>query len=371
MTNEQVIEAVNRLTETYNALRDTFNTDFAEVKRQAAILQPLYKNGQIIWDGREDFQMTDEPLTNLIGVGTGTVAKYGKWNAQYMLKLTGHTVISNCETQTPTNYIVIKVKLPENKDGAFFIKYANSDNWRHGITTAWMCKADKSIKKLLGSQVADKHSDYGKSVVFSPKNQDAWDSRYYQWIAFNYNKEDIIKDNDGYSYIALSSSSSDWYLGGWAVAERNTDFMWTPARIFDLDFYNPTNKSTHNSLSAGLTLSYFAANKKHTNVRIPYSKTGNLIIGILCWADHYTPNPSFTGFKTNAEFNFDKIVCGNFAKIKQNLPNYQWGFIHVPEQEVIQNTIEINGLKLLQFNIDVPENERAFHFAGMFTETEV
>ena len=194
MTNEQVIEAVNRLTETYNALRDTFNTDFAEVKRQAAILQPLYKNGQIIWDGREDFQMTDEPLTNLIGVGTGAVSRYGKWNAQYMLKLTGHTVISNCETQTPSNYVVIKVKLPENKDGTFFIKRSNDDNWSYGIATAWMCNTDKSIKKLLGSQVADKHADYGKSVVFNPKNQDAWDSRYYQWTAFNYNKEDIIKN---------------------------------------------------------------------------------------------------------------------------------------------------------------------------------
>lgn len=371
MTNEQVIEAVNRLTESYNSLRDAFNADFAEVKRQAALLQPLYKNGQIIWDGREDFQMTDEPLTNLIGVGTGAVAKYGKGYAQYMIKFTGHTVISNCETQTPINYIVIKVKLPENKDGAFFIKPANNDSWAYGIATAWMCNSDKSIKKLLGSQVADKHSDYGKSVVFNPKNQDAWDSRYYQWIAYNYNKEDIIKDDEGYSYIALSSSVSTWYLGGWAVAERNTDFMWTPTRIFDLDFYNPTNKSTSNSLSAGLTQSYFAANKKHTNVRISYSKTGNLIIGILCWVDHYTPNPIFTGFKTNAEFNFDKIVCGNFAKIKQNLPNYQWGFVHVLENEVLQNTIEINGLKLLQFNIDVPENERAFHFAGMFTETEV
>ena len=91
----------------------------------------------------------------------------------------------------------------------------------------------------------------------------------------------------------------------------------------------------------------------------------------MCWADHYTPNPIFSGFKTNTEFSFDKIVCGNFAKIKQNLPNYQWGFIHVPENEVIQNTVEINGLKLLQFNIDVPENERHFYFAGMFTETEV
>jgi|GEM_PF-1021272 len=371
MTNEQVIEAVNRLTETYNALRNTFNTDFTEVKRQAAILQPLYKNGQIIWDGREDFQMTDEPLTNLIGVGTGAVAKYGKWNAQYMINFTGHTVISNCETQTPINYIVIKVKLPENKDGTFFIKHANSDSWAHGITTAWMCNSDKSIKKLLGSQVADKHADYAKSVVFNPKNQDAWDSRYYQWVAFNYNKEDIIKDDEGYSYIALSSSASTWYIGGWAVAERNTDFMWTPARIFDLEFYNPTSKSTHNSLAGGLTLSYFNQNKKYTNVRIPYSKTGNLIIGVLCLTDHYTPSPIFTGFKTNIEFDFDKIVCGNFAKIKQNLPNYQWGFVHVPENEVIQNTVEINGLKLLQFNIDVPENERYFYFAGMFTETEV
>ena len=370
MTNEQVIEAVNRLTETYNALRDTFNTDFTEVKRQAAILQPLYKSGQIIWDGREDFQMTDEPLTNLIGVGTGAVAKYGKWSSQYMITINGHTPISNCETQTPTNYIVVKVKLPENKDGAFFIKYANKDSWAYGITTAWMCSSDKSIKKLLGSQVADKHSDYGKSVVFNPKNQDAWDSRYYQWTAFNYNKEDIIKNDEGYSYIALSSSASTWYLGGWAVAERNTDFMWTPTRIFDLEFYNPTNKSASNSLSAGLTLSEFAQNKKHINVRVSYLKAENLIIGILCPIEHYTPNPIFSGFKTNTEFGFDKIVCGNFAKIKQNLPNYQWGFVHVPENEVIQNTIEINGLKLLQLNIEVPENERGFYFAGMFTEQE-
>ncbi|UTC77563.1 hypothetical protein E4O04_05920 [Treponema sp. OMZ 799] len=367
MTNEQILEAVNRLTETYNEVK----AGLGEVKKQAALLQPLYKNGQIIWDGREDFQMTDEPITNLIGVGTQAITKYGKWYAQYMIKLTGHTVISNCETQTPTNYIVVKIKLPENKDGTFFIKYANSDNWSHGIATAWMCNADKSIKTLLGSQVADKHADYAKSVVFNPKNQDAWDSRYYQWIGFNYNKEDIIKDDEGYSYIALSGSVATWNIGGWAVAERNTDFLWTPARIFDLEFYNPASKSTHNSLFRGLTLSHFIANKKHTNIKIPYSKTGNLIIGIFCSTDHLTPNPAFSGFKTNTEFPFDKIICGNFAKIKQPLHDYQWGFVHVPEQEVIQNTVEINGLKLLQFNIDVPENERHFYFAGMFTESEV
>ena len=184
MNNEQVIEAVNRLTETYNEVK----AELKEAKSQAALLQPLYKNGQIIWDGREDFKMTDEPIINLIGVGTAAVSRYGKWYAQYMIKITGHTLISNCETQTPINYVVIKIKLPKNKDGAFFIKYANADSWTHGIPTAWMCNSDKSIKTLLGAQVADKHNDYAKSVVFNPKNQDAWDSRYYQWIAFNYNK---------------------------------------------------------------------------------------------------------------------------------------------------------------------------------------
>ena len=365
MNNEQVIEAVNRLTETYNEVK----AELKEAKSQAALLQPLYKNGQIIWDGREDFMMTDEPIINLITVGTAAVSKYGKWYAQYMIKITGHTPISNCETQTPINYVVIKIKLPKNKDGAIFIKYANADSWNHGIPTAWMCNSDKSIKTLLGAQVADKHNDYAKSVVFNPKNQDAWDSRYYQWIAFNYNKEDIIKDDEGYSYIALSNSVGTWYVGGWGIAERNTDFMWTPTRVFDLEFYNQISKSTHHSLLAGLTMSYFVSNKKHTNIRVPYSKTGNLIIGILCLTDHYTPNPIFSGFKTNTGFNFDKIVCGNFAKIKQPLRDYQWGFVHIPEQEVVQNTVEINGLKFLQFNMDIPENERCFYFAGMFTET--
>lgn len=93
--------------------------------------------------------MTDEPLTNLIGVGTGAVVKYGKWYVQYMTKLTGHTIISNCETQTPVNYIVIKVKLPENKDGAFFYKIRKFDNWRHGITTsAWLCVRICYVLKL-------------------------------------------------------------------------------------------------------------------------------------------------------------------------------------------------------------------------------
>lgn len=46
MTNEQVIEAVNRLTETYNALRDTFNTDFTGSKRQAAIYNHFTKTAK-------------------------------------------------------------------------------------------------------------------------------------------------------------------------------------------------------------------------------------------------------------------------------------------------------------------------------------
>ena len=367
MTNEQILQAVNRLTDTYNQLNDRL----VLLQQTGQLPTPLYSNARIIWDGREDFQMTDEPLTNLIGVGTGAVAKYGKWQAQYMVKFTEHTVISNCETQTPINYIVIKVKLPENKDGTFFIKYANSDNWRHGITTAWMCKADKSIKTLLGSQVADKHTDYGKSVAFNPKNQDAWVSRYYQWIGFNYNKGDIIKDGDGYSYIALSSSSSDWYLGGWAVAERNTDFVWTPAHIFDLDFYGATGKATNAGLYEQLTASSFAANKTHKDVRVPYQRTGkDILIGILCWDDYNIPNPVFSGAKTQNVYRYDAVPAGNFARIRNNFTKYRWGFVHVSAQEAAANTTDISGLHCLQLDIKISENERAFYFAGMFTESE-
>lgn len=60
--------------------------------------------------------------------------------------------------------------------------------------------SDMLCAETLGSQVADKHVDYAaKKALFLIQNQDAWDSRYYQWISFNYNKEDIIKDDEGYS----------------------------------------------------------------------------------------------------------------------------------------------------------------------------
>lgn len=371
MTNEQVIEAVNRLTETYNALRDTFNTDFAEVKKQANLLQPLYKNGQIIWDGREDFQMTDEPLQDIISVGAGSISRYGKWNAQYMIKVDGKTKITNCETQLPTDYIVIRVKLPTNKNGTFFFKEANADNYGHGIKTAWMCDVAKKPRILLGTQGADKYADYGRSVIFNSKNQFAWDSRYYQWLGFNYNINDMIVDDKGYSYIAVSSSVSTWYIGGWAVAERTGFFNWTSSCIFYGDFYNQKTKAIFTDLHKGLTRARFDANKKHTGIRIPFEYPDNLIIGILTPTDHHIVNPVFSGSKTKNLYRFDRIPCGTFVKIRQPIDGWQWGFVHVPEDEVYNNLVEIHRQPFLEIDIDVPENERHFYFAGMFTETVV
>lgn len=371
MTNEQIMQAVNRLTDTYNRLNDKIDRNLVLLQQSGQLPTPLYKHAQIIWDGLSDYQMTDEPITDIINVGAGTVKKYGKWNAQYMIHCEGKTAITNCTNQIPVNYVVIKFK-PTDKDGAFFIKHANTDSWAHGIISAWLADpVSKAPVTFLGSECADKHAGVGKSVALGPDNAQAWVSRYYQWIAFNYNSADLHLDDNGYAYIALSSSVATWYIGGWAFAERNTDFVWTPVHVFDLDFYGATDKATHNSLNEQLTLSHFAPSKTFKNVRIPYQKTGkDILIGVLCWNDYNIPNPVFSGAKTQNVYRYDAIPAGNFARIRHDVFKYRWSFIHVPAQEVAANTVDISGLHCLQLDIQVPENERHFYFAGMFTESE-
>lgn len=368
MTNEQILQAVNRLTDTYNALNDKL----VLLQQSGQLPTPLYSNARIIWDGLSDYQLTDEPITDIINVGAGAVKKYGKWNTQYMVTVEGKTAITNCTNQIPVNYVVIKFKPRANKDGTFFIKHANHDSWAHGVISAWLADpVSKAPVTFLGSECADKHSDIGKSVTLSPDNAHAWVSRYYQWIAFNYNSSDLQFDSDGYAYIALSSSVATWYIGGWAYAERNTDFVWTPAHIFDLDFYGATGKATNTGLYEQLTASVFAVNKTHKDVRIPYQKTGtDILIGILCRDDYNIPNPVFSGAKTQNVYRYDAIPAGNFARIRNDFTKYRWSFVHVSAQETAANTVDISGFKCLQLDIQIPENERAFYFAGMFTESE-
>lgn len=368
MTNEQILQAVNRLTDTYNALNDKL----VLLQQSGQLPTPLYSNARIIWDGLSDYQLTDPPITDIINVGAGQIKKYGKWNAQYAVTVEGKTAITNCINQVPTNYAVIRVKPTAGKDGTFFIKYANPDNWGHGTLSAWLADSvSKTPVTFLGSACADKHSDVGKSVALGPDNAHAWVSRYYQWVGFNYSGADLHLDNDGYAYIVLSSSVASWLVGGWAVAERNTDFLWTPARVFDLDFYGAAGKSTHTSLAEQLTTSRFDANKTHKDIRIPYQKTGkDILIGILCWDDYNIPNPVFSGAKTQNVYRYDAIPAGNFARIRHDITKYRWSFVHISAQEVASNTVDISGLHCLQLDIKIPENERAFYFAGAFTESE-
>ena len=368
MTNEQILQAVNRLTDTYNVLNDKL----VLLQQSGQLPTPLYSNARVIWDGLADYQLTDEPITDIINVGAGAVKKYGKWNTQYMVTVEGKTAITHCTNQIPVNYVVIKFKPRANKDGTFFIKHANHDSWAHGIISAWLADpTSKAPVTFLGSVCADKHADVGKSVTLNPLNAHAWDSRYYQWLGSNYNAADLQLDNEGYAYFALSSSVATWYIGGWATAERNTDFVWTPARVFDLDFYGAAGKSTHNSLAEQLTMSRFDANKAHKDVRIPYQRTAkDILIGILCWDDYNIPNPVFSGAKTQQTYRYDAIPAGNFARIRHDVFKYRWSFVHVSAQEVAANTVDISGFKCLQLNIQVPENERSFYFAGAFTESE-
>ena len=273
MTNEQVMQAVNRLTDTYNQL----NENLMLLQRGGRLPTPLYKNAHIIWDGRADYQMTNAPITDVLNVGAGQVKKYGKWNAQWMLLIENKTAITNCTNQVPTDYAVIRAKPTAAKDGTFFIKHANTDNWGHGIVSVWIADpVSKAPVTFLGSSCADKHADVGKSVTLSPHNAPAWDSRYYQWLSYNYNAEDLKLDSDGYAYFALSSSVATWYIGGWALAERNTGFLWTSARIFDLDMYGALAKSIHTGLNEQLTVSRFDANKTYKSVR--QSRPRNLTV---------------------------------------------------------------------------------------------
>lgn len=372
MTNEQILQAVNRLTQTYNDYTTQFDEKINLLLQGGRLPTPLYSNARIIWDGLADYQLTDPPITDIINVGAGAVKKYGKWNAQSMVTVEGKTAITNCTNQVPVNYAVIKFKPSANKDGTFFIKYPNADNWAHGIISAWLADpVSKAPVTFLGSACADKHSDIGKSVALGPDNAHAWVSRYYQWVAYNYNGSDLHLDSDGYAYIALSSSVATWYIGGWAVAERNTDFLWTPVRVFDLDFYGATGKTTYDSLLEQLTESYFSANKAHKNVRVPYQKTGkDILIGVLCLDNYNIPNPVFSGANTQNVYRYDVIPAGNFARIRHDVFKYRWSFVHVSAQEAAANTIDISGLHCLQLDIKISENERAFYFAGMFTESE-
>lgn len=368
MTNEQVMQAVNRLTDTYNQL----NENLMLLQRGGRLPTSLYKNAKIIWEGLTDYKMTDEPITDIINVGSGVVEHFDRWNLKWFVRVHLKSPITNCSNQIPVNYVVIRAKPAAAEDGTFFIKYPNADNWIHGIVSVWLADpTSKAPVTFLGSSCADKHTNIGKSVTLNPHNAPAWDSRYFQWLGYNYNATDLQLDSDGYAYFALSSSIATWNIGGWALAERNTDFLWTPARIFDLDMYGATAKSSHDTLQEGLTLSCFDANRTYKGVRIPYQRTGkDLLIAFLCWDGDAIANPVFLGAKTQNVYRYDAIPAGNFARIRNDIAKYRWGFVHVSASEAAANTVDISGFKCLQLDIQIPECERAFYFAGAFTESE-
>ena len=364
MTNEQVLQAVNRLTETYNALQE----NLALLQQGGRLPSPLYKNAHIAYSGEPD--KNPQIDGSLLNIGTGSIDTPSLWNGQYFIPCKSKDAITK-GSEFPKNYIVLRIKPVSEKDGTFFINQAIVDNWGHGLISVYLCKPDtKEPIIYLGSAVSDKHTDMGKSVVFGPANTSGWVSRYYQWLAFNYNASDMTLDAEGYAYFAVSSSVATWYLGGYAIAERVTDFVWTGARIFDLDFYQSKSKSVHNGPYEQLTLSRFDSSASYLDVRVPYQKQGkDLVVGILVTDDAAVPSPLFFGHTSGALFAFDAIAAGNFPFVRGALNRLRWMTVHVSAEEAAKNTIELQGLKLLRLNITVPVCQRPFYFAGMFTET--
>ncbi len=363
MTNEQIYEATNSLTESYNAVV----AELEALKKARNIHGiPLYKNGQILCDARSDFELGEEPYNNLLTIGKTQLDKYGGWNNRFMVKVTKHTQIQNCETEVPIDYVIFKVKLTD-ADGSFFLLDPNTDSYNHGHKMAWMCDKTKSLNKFLGASVPDKYADIGKEVGLNPHNSNGWDARYYQWISFNFNKEDIIRDDDGYSYIAVTSDVATWYIGGWGVAERNTNFLWTPGHILDTGFYSGA-KSIHHSHEFYLSFSRFDNNKEYKDVRIPYSYDGDLLVGFLVFDKHGDCPVDVEAHSTHEKFHFETIMQGNFPVVRGAIWGYRWDFLRIPAEIVKNNTIELTGLKCLRLDFNLPACDTNFFYCGLFTE---
>ncbi len=368
MINDEIYAAVNSLTESYNAAVQEVQQLRDGLKKQKTRADiPLYKNGQIICDGRNNFEMTEEPYTHLLTVGKAQITKYGAWNGRHIVKVTNTTKITNCETGILIDYVVFKVKLPD-ANGSFFLLTTNADSYDHGHKMAWMCDKTKTLHTFLGAAVPDKYKDYGRQVVLNPHNSNGWDAKHYQWISFNVNKEDIIKDDDGYSYIAVTSDVATWYIGGWAVAERNTHFLWTAGRILDKRFYGGAG-SIHVSQEFYLSYSKFDNNKQYSDIRLPYSHEDDILIGFLVY-DKYGMCPvDVTAHNTQESFHFTNIMQGNVPCVRGAIWGYRWDFLRIPKEVVTKNTIELTGLKCLRLDFHLPACETNFYYCGFFTET--
>ncbi len=380
-SNDQVIAAVNHLTQVYNDL----NISFQDLVRQSKAANPLYKNGIIKWNGVTNCPadvISAEPFSDFFTVGTAVFTRYSTstWNNKFMITLTGHTLITS-PSAFPVNFFGIRFKPNKDSegniaDGTFFILSTNADSWAHGSLQGYLLDpGTKQPAMYLGCGSPDKGSGEGISLLKSPINRDAQDFRYYQWFPFDYNKEDIRVDANGYAYFGFTGTVATTYFSGWGQAERNTNFCFSAGRTLQTGYGGSVGKAAATSSNdGGLALFNWTRAANILDVRLPYLKTGDLLISLAMYAGaagvSYPPELIIRGNVTQVEIPYvEARYLGNFSKIMKRSSYISNRYYIVPADEVSANTITLLGQKQIRLDIQGTLSEKTPYFYAMWTES--
>lgn len=374
-TTDDVLEAVERLTATYEQM----NAKLEEVKRMAEPAIPPYSNGQVDWEG-DTITTESEVFANVIAHGAATKAIYGDWNNRTMITLAQTVANTNPKSTIPVHYHIIKVRLnnTENKKKTFFFRQANADSWAHGFVSAWLVNSSYQITKHIGTSAPDKYSGEGRSLALNMFNDTAQTFRYYQWLSFNFDLDDAFVQ-DGYVYIAVSSTVASHYVGGWGIADRNYDLMYIPGVTMQSG-YLPFNTTGNNGtgsggMSNGLAYFAYARRVNYLGVEIPYNKNivdKDLLIGFFTVNDYiYIGEMKIFGFQSSTEYKSSCVEVGRFGKVLRQayaVGGNQIKCYRVPKEELAEETVTYNGQTYLKINIPSFASERAMYFHCIYTE---
>lgn len=377
-TNDDVMEAVQELTRAYNAMEQ----ELVELRKRKDVAIPLYKNGICYYDGYDNLTTDSELYSNILGYGSVSKALYGSWNNAYMITLSQGAGFAQPKAGMPDRCFVFKTKLnnlTEDKK-TFFWKSANADSYGHGYISAYICDCDSlRPKKFLGTTCAVKGSGEGRNMVFDMFNGNALQTRYHEWLAFNFDLSDAQElngvDENDYVYIGITSTIATTYTSGWGIADRNSNFFLTPAYILTYASepmnFKPTYSSTNNN---GYCMSYIPRNGEFTGLEIPYDE--NIEDGLLVtFIDNtdvvYHGNMTLKGSKSGTVYRQNTVEIGNFGKlynasqVQQNTKKIS--FI-ISKQEREENTVVKNGRKYMVFDIPKFLSDRQFYFNAVYTE---
>lgn len=380
-SNDQVIAALNHLTQVYNDL----NASYQDLVRQGKSVSPLYKNGLITWNGSTNCPadvLSIDPFSDLFTVGTALFTRYSTntWNNKFIIILTGHSIITT-PSAFPVNYYGIRFKPNKDSvgnitDGTFFILMPNGDSWIHGSMQGYILDpSTKQPSTYLGCGSPDKGSGEGFSLLKSPVNHEAQDFRYFQWLPFDYNKEDIHTDAGGYAYFGFTGTLATTYFAGWGQAERNTNFCFSSGRTLQTGYGGSVGKAaTGSSNDGGIAAFNWTRAANVSDVRIPYLRAGDLLIGMAVYAGSvggsYSPELIIRGNLTQIEIPYiEGGDLGNFSKIMKRNSCISNRYYLVPADEVSANTITLLGQKQIRLDILGTLAEKMPGFYAMWTES--